>query len=376
MLSLIPLQAQVLGWTVLEIGTTGSAYFLGFIIGCVSVPRLLARAGYIRVLVCFSALAAGVSLILESTSSMWLWCLLRLTIGWSLAAIYSTTESWINDQTEDNRRGRVMSVYVVVTLLGIACGQVLLGIVPVELLFRIAAMLMLLSVLPVGLFCEEQLNNLKPTNLKPSMLGALPIISIAGVTLGGIVTGSLWTLAPLVGEARGFTLASIGLMMNTIILGGALLQLPLGIASDRFGRKKLITAVGMTCLLSAIALTVIPFDSPQSITLLGMFFFGGSSLTLYALCAAAANDQVQLSRVETASILLLLNGLGSMIGPLLAGAISLFTINSLFVVSILAMSGLLLVAGFSRSNRGAVIVELRPSVYPKQELPDALARAA
>ena len=48
-LTLLPVHARSIGWSDTEIGLTAAAYFFGFVLGCLSVPELLSRAGHIRV---------------------------------------------------------------------------------------------------------------------------------------------------------------------------------------------------------------------------------------------------------------------------------------------------------------------------------------
>src|SRR3546814_7855969 len=46
--TLLPVRADIEGFTTLDIGVLGSAYFLGFAGGCLSGGRLIARVGHIR----------------------------------------------------------------------------------------------------------------------------------------------------------------------------------------------------------------------------------------------------------------------------------------------------------------------------------------
>ena len=46
-LTLLPVHARSIGWSDTEIGLTAAAYFFGFILGCLSVPHLLSRAGHL-----------------------------------------------------------------------------------------------------------------------------------------------------------------------------------------------------------------------------------------------------------------------------------------------------------------------------------------
>jgi MFS family permease len=354
-LSLLPLHASGLGWTEFEIGLTGSAYFLGFIVGCLTVSKMLATAGYIRVFLCFASLAACVLLLLETTTSLLIWILLRFITGWCLAAIYATTESWLNEHSENQNRGKILSIYVVVTLVGMSMGQILLGLIPMEELFMIGALIMLIAILPIGLFCEE--SKVAITGVSPGFvkLKELSRLAVAGVLIGGIVTGSIWTLAPVMGEARGLSNAGIGIMMNAIILGGALLQLPIGLVSDWLGRPVTVLGVSLLSICSAGALFFVS-DGSTGIQLFLVFLFGGGTLTLYAVCAAEAHDHSTLSRVETSALLLLVSGLGSIVGPVVVGWLLQYTADALLIVSGLSMLLLVIYGVIYASPREAVII--------------------
>src|SRR5665213_4538673 len=57
-LTLIPLRAEALGWSKFEIGAVGSAYYVGYVLGCFVSPYLIRRAGHIRA---FTVLSAAVT---------------------------------------------------------------------------------------------------------------------------------------------------------------------------------------------------------------------------------------------------------------------------------------------------------------------------
>jgi MFS family permease len=366
-LSLLPLHASSMGWSAQDIGLTGSVYFAGFVVGCLTVPSLLNRAGSIRVIVCLSAIAAAVLMVLEMSDNLLVWCALRFVTGWSLAAIYATTEGWLNDHVEDQRRGRLLSIYIIVTLAGIAAGQMLLSLLPSEILFRAGALLMLLAILPVGLFCPETPIQATRIRFSPGMLKQVPAIASWGVLLGGITTGCIWTLAPLTGSNRGLDYAEIGWMMNAIIIGGAVAQFPLGLLSDNWNQAKTILA---TSIAGVIGCLLIPLIAEGELLLfnLAMMLFGGATLTLYALSTAIGQQASLLSRVETASILLLLNGIGSIAGPVIAGLIDNFTSYPVFVTCGLALTGIAIVSITLKVPRQDVIVRFEPVVPVQPEL--------
>ena len=344
-LTLLPVHARAIGWTDTEIGLTAAAYFLGFVLGCLSVPKLLSRAGHIRVFLSVAGLTAASLLMLEATQQLSLWILLRLANGWCLAAIYTTAESWLNEHALDHQRARLISVYVMVTLIAIAGGQVLYGLLPANMLFTGAAVMMMLALVPIGLFCGDQPMALKQKKFRTASIYALPPVARAGSFLSGVVTGSLWTMAPLIAEKSCLDASSVSFVMLAMVIGGGAFQLPLGYLADLIGRVRVITAASLACTLIAITgILVVPQNTGHLAIV--MFLFGGTSLSLYALCAAEANAKSHLSRVEIATLFLLLNGAGSIIGPVLTGIVSNWTEAGLYVVAALSMSTLLAYTAF------------------------------
>ena len=355
-LTLLPVHARAIGWTDTEIGLTAAAYFFGFVLGCLSVPELLSRAGHIRVFLTVAGLTAASLLMLEAIQLLPVWILLRLANGWCLAAIYTTAESWLNEHALDHQRARLIAVYLMVTLIAIAGGQVLYGLLPVDMLFTGAAVIMMLALVPVGLFCEDQPMALKQKKFRTASIYALPPIARAGSFLSGVVTGSLWTMAPLIAEKNNLEASSVSSVMMAIVIGGGVFQLPLGYLADRIGRVRVITVASLACTLVAVTgILVVPQNTGHLAII--MFLFGGTSLSLYALCAAEANSKSRLPRVEIATLFLLLNGAGSIVGPVMTGIFSNWTETALYVVAALAMSILLVYAAFEGGS--AFINKLR-----------------
>ena len=348
-LTLLPVHARAIGWSDTEIGLTAAAYFFGFVLGCLSVPKLLSRAGHIRVFLTVAGLTAASLLMLEAIQLFPVWLLLRLANGWCLAAIYTTAESWLNEHALDHQRARLTAIYVTVTLIAIASGQVLYGLLPANMLFTGAAVMMMLALIPVGLFCGDQPMALKQRKFRTGSIYALPPIARAGSFLSGVVTGSLWTMAPLIAGKNSLEASSVSSVMMAVVIGGGVFQLPLGYLADLIGRVRVITAASLACTLIAISgILVVPQNTGHLVIV--MFLFGGTSLSLYALCAAEANAKSHLSRVEIATLFLLLHGAGSIIGPVMTGIVSNWTEAALYVVAALAMSMLLAYTAFEGAS--------------------------
>ena len=57
--------------------------------------------------------------------------------------MYTVVESWINEFGSNAHRGRLISIYIITTLVGIGIGQQMLGLMELLPLFRIGAIVML-----------------------------------------------------------------------------------------------------------------------------------------------------------------------------------------------------------------------------------------
>jgi len=339
--TLVPVFASQQGWSEERLGLLGSAYFLGFVIGCLTVPKLLFRVGHVRVFLVLTGVTAACILLLRDLQQFGAWVVLRMLSGWCLAAIYTTAESWINDYAPNGQRGRLISVYLLVSLLGMASGQVVFGMMPVQYLFALASLLVLLALIPVGLFCDDQPMAMPGSTFRLRSLGQVPLRARAVMFVSGAVMGSIWAMTPLVIEASHLDLSNSGMIMMTVIIGGAVFQLPVGMAADRYGRKLVTNALLLGGLAVSLFGVLRSFNHILELAVV-MFLLGGASLSLYTMASSEANDRSYLSRVELATVLLLMNGVGSILGPLLTGVVMSWAPVGLFIVAAAMQAGLLL----------------------------------
>ncbi|MFO7787753.1 MAG: MFS transporter [Halospina sp.] len=110
--------------------------------------------------------------------------------------------------------------------------------------------------------------------------------------------------------------------IGVLLLGGVVLQWPIGHFSDRFGRRPLILAVAaMTTLISVAMMSAagrVPLWPLVGLSAL----LGGFSFTLYPLSVALANDsQDEGNFVGVSAALIFLWGVGAAISPILGGSI-------------------------------------------------------
>tara|TARA_R110002072_G_scaffold7773_6_gene41584 strand:+ start:14861 stop:16156 length:1296 start_codon:yes stop_codon:yes gene_type:complete len=332
-LTVAPLYASELGWSVPLIGYTGSSYFFGFVVGCLTIPKLVSFVGHIRVFSVLAAAATSALLLLALFQQFELWLVARLVTGWAMAGIYMVIESWLNERTTVENRGTVLSIYTTLTLVSISLGQMMIGTGFDHIqLIVLGAILLSLGAIPVGLTRSPAPNPIPNVRFQFRKVYAASHVAVGGAIVGGLVTSGFWVLGPLVAEAQNLSPEQIGYFMAATLFGGAILQLPIGRLSDKFDRRYVLVGLSMSAVLTCIAISL--FGSFHPMIMIGlMFLFGGTTFPLYSISLAHANDHTTLPLIETGSIILLLHSAGAVIGPAITSQFMSVTSNALFIFS-------------------------------------------
>jgi MFS family permease len=117
----------------------------------------------------------------------------------------------------------------------------------------------------------------------------------------------------------GMSAAEIATLMSATILGGVMLQLPIGHFSDRHDRRTVLIVVSLCSAAAALLAAWLVYRELPGLVPVA-FVYGGLMFSLYGLSVAHTNDQIQADQVLAATRgLLLLYGLGAVSGPLLGG---------------------------------------------------------
>ena len=129
------------------------------------------------------------------------------------------------------------------------------------------------------------------------------------------------------------------------IAGGVVLQLPLGRLSDRIDRRLALALISATAALAALANLVLP-NAGHIVAMLLVFAFGGMSFAVYPIAVAHLVDYLRRDELLSgSSTVLLVNGIGSSVGPLLAGTLMSLTRPTLLFGWFAMLDGLL--AGYA-----------------------------
>ena len=308
-----------------------SAYFAGYAAGAALCDQLIGRAGHIRAFAAFAALVAaaflGHALYFDPT----LWAVLRALVGFGCAALFVATESWLNAKVTAASRGAVFAIYMVATYATFAGGQFVLNLAsPADFtLFALAAILFCVAVLLVAVTRANQPVPIPSNRLKAGELAAAAPVAAVGCFAGGLVSGAFYALVPVYAVSNGRSVLEISFYMALAIIGGLLMQIPIGKLSDKFDRRVVASLVAWA--FAGLALTVSPARPTPWFPAVWLLL-GGFMSVIYPICVAHANDRMPAERaVSVSGRLILISGIGSAIGPLLgSAAMALLGIRGLF----------------------------------------------
>jgi MFS family permease len=359
--TLLSLRASVEGYSGTTIGLIVTLYFLGFIVGPFVCPRLIRRAGHIRSFAVAAALGSCTVLIYGLWVAPAVWMVTRFITGVCLVGIYMIIESWLNAQASNTIRGRIFAAYMLVNLFFLALGQflILAGDIADLRLFAISAILFSLGLVPVAMTRLPEPVPITEVRLDLRKLYRTVPSGFMGSLIAGLLGSAFWGLGPLFALHAGLSREGIAAFMSAGILGGAVLQLPIGLLSDRHDRRRVLFDISLLGSIVAVIALLVPTTSPLWPALV-MFFYGGMMFSIYPVSAALTNDFSEpTENVETSGNLLMVYGIGAMTGPIIAGPLmQWFGRGSLFVF--FAVSGLVL----------AIFIQYQSWRHPKEIPPE------
>ncbi|MEG1041203.1 MAG: MFS transporter [Pseudomonas sp.] len=318
---LVSLRLEGWGYGSFAIGVMAAMPAIGVLLGASLSSRLAARfgtPGTMQLCLWAGALSIGLLALMPSYP---VWIVLRLLIGMILTIVFILGESWINQLVVEQWRGRLVALYGCSYALSQLAGPLLLGVLGSEddLGFWLGAGLLLLGPLvllgrggaPSAESCSVTLFDLV------GFCRRMPVIAWA-IALFAAFEAMILTLLPVYCLQQGFTTEVALFMVSTVVIGDALLQLPLGALADRMSRRSLFSGCALTLLVSSLA---IPLALQTWLIWPLWVLFGASAGGLFTLSLILIGERYRDDALVRANAhVAQLWGIGCLLGPLIAGA--------------------------------------------------------
>ncbi|CAB3821355.1 MFS transporter [Achromobacter piechaudii] len=320
------------------IGALIAGYYLGLVCGARLGHKLIIRVGHIRAFVACAAIATSMILAQTLVDSMPLWLVFRLISGVVMVTEFMVIESWLNEQTENHQRGRVFSVYMVVSGLGTVLGQLALtAYATLDLRpLTLVAMCLVLCLVPIAVTARSHPPTPLPAPLDIRFFMRRVPLSMTVLFVAGNLSGAFYGLAAVYGAKHGLTTSQAAVFVAAAVTAGLLSQWPMGWLSDRINRAGLIRFNALLLVLLPTVMwgwLTLPYWALVALSCV----FGILQFTLYPLGAAFANDHVESERrVSLSAVLLMTYGVGACIGPMVAGLLMSLAGPSMYYVFISA----------------------------------------
>jgi MFS family permease len=359
--TLLGVRGQIEGFSTFEMSYVMSAYFIGFLGGSRLTPDLIRRVGHVRVFAALASFISAVMILYPVFTYPVAWWLGRLIIGFCFSGVYVTAESWLNNAADNNNRGKALSLYMIVQMVGIvsAQGVLLIGDPSGYETFVIASVLISISFAPILLSISPTpaFETAKPMSLR-QILVISPLGCVGMFLLGGVFSAQFGMTA-VYGAEAGLSLPQISAFVALFYMGALLFQYPLGWLSDRMDRRRLILFVALGGGIGSMFGMV--FGDDYYVLLVSAFVIGGLSNPLYSLLIAHTNDFLEYDDMAAASGgLVFISGLGAIAGPLITGWLmgtDTFGPSGLFLFMGMLLFSLAAYAAYRSTQRATVPID-------------------
>lgn len=318
--TLLGIRGEMEGFSTLEMSLVMSGYFVGFLFGSRMAPDMIRRVGHVRVFAALASLISAVMILYPTFTNVYAWGAGRILIGFCFSGVYVTAESWLNDAADNENRGKALSLYMIMQMLGIVSAQYLLlladpggfvlFIIP-SVLISLAFAPILLSISPTPAYATT-----KPMSLR-EIMRISPLGCVGMFLLGGVFSAQ-FGMAPVYGAEAGLSVAEISTFVSCFFISALFVQYPVGWLSDRMDRRVLIFVASM--IIGGGALLGMFFGNIFVLLCVAALLIGGLSNPLYSLLIAYTNDFLEHDDMAAAAGgMVFINGLGAVAGPVIMG---------------------------------------------------------
>ncbi|MFC3039215.1 MFS transporter [Virgibacillus xinjiangensis] len=345
---LLPLLAVILEQNGVPSSVNGlhaTGLYIGVLLASPFMEKPMQRFGFKPVILIGGALVFTSLFLFPVWEVLWLWFILRVLIGIGDQMLHFGTQTWITATASKETRGKAIAYYGLFFGLGFTLGPLMTRLLSIhEALPFVLSALFSMLVWSAMLFVRNQWPEQdRETAASTSswtrfrQTGKIAWVALLPGFGYGFLESSLHSIFPVYAMRIGHEVGILSLLIPCFAGGSLITQLPLGIWSDRTGRR--------TVLLSVLALGTVLFSAAAILeaniaALFILFTLAGMCVgSLFSLGIAYLTDLLPANLLPAGNLMIGVSfSLGSISGPFLGGVyVDVFPGLSFFYLIVLVL---------------------------------------
>ena len=323
--TLIPLLALILearGYSNTEIGLNVVAQPLAVILFVRITPIIIHKIGLAKSIIIAQIFTIILYFTFPIFDSLTAWFVIRFIIGFAGALAWNAFDTWMLSMADDTNRGKIVTIYNTVFVIGFASGPMVLSLTGIEgwLPFIVISSLSFIAILPL-IMLEIEDPKLPDKKSLPVFAAIIAAPTIFGAAiLCGLDDVMFVSFFPIFMIKNQFT-QEIALQYVTITLvGGVMCQPLIGVLLDKFNKRLLLNIAVLITFFCPILFAF--YLDNFYVMAASCFIWGGAASGLFAISLTMLGERYSASQVAGATaILVMVFEVGSFIGPLIGGRV-------------------------------------------------------
>ncbi|SFS82901.1 MFS transporter [Paenibacillus sp. BC26] len=338
-------------------GINSMALYIGTFSTMFFIEKPIRSMGYKQGIIIGIILAALGTLLFPFLTSIWVWFVLRIIVGVGDSALHYCTQLWIVSSSPAESRGRYISLYGMAYGIGFSLGPTGINLLSIGdwVPFCLNTVLFVLILLFVRTlhpeYPEHSAKLASSSSNRYARVYRIAWFALLPAILYGLMEATMNSNFPLYGLRIHLSQASISLLLPALGVGSLLLMFPLGMLSDRIGRKPVL----MGCAgIAGLMFLAVPLAGDNVLVLFILLaMIGGFIGSFFSLGLAYAADLLPRELLPSANVTASIHfSIGSLLGPGISGfGIQYVSTNSMFIMLGSAFTLFALIGIFTREAR-------------------------
>jgi len=308
-------------------GLHATSIYIGILLISPFLEKPLKRFGYKPIIVLGGLIVLLSLFLFPFWKSLWFWFILRLLIGIGDNMLHFGTQTWITSFSTVKNRGRNIALYGLFFSLGFAIGPMMTRLLSINesLPFIISAGLSFTAWVTIFLLKNEipdhdstEATSFFSTFQRFSQVWKYAWVAFLPPFAYGFLEATLNGNFPVYALRIGVDINAVSIILPAFAIGTIVFQMPLGLMSDRYGRKKILRFVMISGFLTFLAAAIL---EGSEAALFSCFFIAGMLVgSTFSLGISYMADLLPKHLLPAGNIMCsIFFSFGSITGPFIGG---------------------------------------------------------